>query len=586
MTVRPWENGHEILLASLAELGMPTRIVNGLPGRDVKLVGQFITMTEAEVLRIPNMGRKSLFEAKRILAQYGLYLGSDVAQWDHAEAYQERERLGWKLRRHISQSGGIKHHLHNHLEDELAALIASVEDARNAALLIKLYGFDGGKPRTLEEIGQAFSLTRERVRQLGERAKCRAVLKWRPMPRLKAAIEAIREVGPLSAAALSIKLEELRITRGPFHPDAIIEAAQFLGIKPGFSKFTAGGSTYYGLKRHRQSAEQVIAALRRETSSGGCTSIQRLALLVGLSLDDVCYVRQLLGSLSETVWLDQDHTWVMSSRATRNRLINHAQKVFCATSTISLSDLRSSLSRALRITYVPPSEVLAALIERNGLARREGDAMVCIRSMEEQRLGVNDSALLKTFRAYGSPLSREALERGCVDELGINPTSFYMHLSYSPIVTKLTTGVYALVGTHVAIGEVERIRSEYRAGRAPAEHGWNEAGELWCLLPIDRMFAHSGARTLSQYVAGLTVGLWDCIDRGGLSIGTVTVNGSFVTGLQDAIVVLAAEAGDSMLLSFNLFSRQLTVAIGGAELSDRSSAGMQDELKDTINEDD
>lgn len=586
MTVRPWENGHEILLASLAELEMPTRIIGGLEEQGITLLGQFITLTEAELLRMPNMGRKSLLEAKGILAGFGLRLGSNVKHWHQDQACRERNRLGWKLRRHVARLNGVEHAAYECLEDELAGLVASVEEPRNASLLIMLYGFDGKEPRTLEEVGQVFDLTRERVRQLSDRAKRRAALKWRPMPNLKAAIEAIRKSGPLSASASSTQLHELQITRGLLHPDAITEATQLLGIKPGFSKFQAGGYTYYGLKRHRQLAEQIIVRLRRETSSGGCTNVQRLALSIGLSLEDIGYVRRLLEGLNETVWLDQAFTWVMSSKPVRNPLVNVVYKVFCAAESINLNELRSALSRTLRITYVPPADVLATIIVRSGLARREAEMLVCTDEVDEQRLGVNDGALLNAFRTYGSPLPREELERRCVDELGINLTSFYMHLSYSPIVAKLATGVYALVGTPVAVGEVERIRSEYRTGRAATEHGWNEVGELWCRLPIDRQFAHTGGRTLPQYVAGLTAGTWDCVELAGLPLGVATVDRSFITGLRGAVAALAAEPGDSMLLSFNLLSRRLTVEIGGFEFSDRSSDRPQDQCAETANEED
>ncbi|MDP6342872.1 MAG: DNA-directed RNA polymerase subunit alpha C-terminal domain-containing protein, partial [Alphaproteobacteria bacterium] len=37
--------------------------------------------TEAEMLRTPNFGRKSLNEIKEVLAQMGLHLGMEVTEW-------------------------------------------------------------------------------------------------------------------------------------------------------------------------------------------------------------------------------------------------------------------------------------------------------------------------------------------------------------------------------------------------------------------------------------------------------------------------------------------------------------------------
>jgi DNA-directed RNA polymerase sigma subunit (sigma70/sigma32) len=47
------------------------------------------------------------------------------------------------------------------LQDVLATL-----DAREAAVVRMRYGLDGGQPRTLDEIGRAFKLSRERIRQI------------------------------------------------------------------------------------------------------------------------------------------------------------------------------------------------------------------------------------------------------------------------------------------------------------------------------------------------------------------------------------------------------------------------------------
>ncbi len=39
-------------------------------------------------------------------------------------------------------------------------------DAREAAVVRMRYGLDGGQPKTLDEIGRAFQLSRERIRQI------------------------------------------------------------------------------------------------------------------------------------------------------------------------------------------------------------------------------------------------------------------------------------------------------------------------------------------------------------------------------------------------------------------------------------
>jgi DNA-directed RNA polymerase subunit alpha len=40
-----------------------------------------VQKTEAEMLRTPNFGRKSLNEIKEVLSQMGLHLGMEVPEW-------------------------------------------------------------------------------------------------------------------------------------------------------------------------------------------------------------------------------------------------------------------------------------------------------------------------------------------------------------------------------------------------------------------------------------------------------------------------------------------------------------------------
>jgi RNA polymerase primary sigma factor len=51
------------------------------------------------------------------------------------------------------------------MRDELSELLAVLED-REREIIFKRYGLDGGKPKTLEEVGKKFGVTRERIRQL------------------------------------------------------------------------------------------------------------------------------------------------------------------------------------------------------------------------------------------------------------------------------------------------------------------------------------------------------------------------------------------------------------------------------------
>jgi RNA polymerase primary sigma factor len=60
---------------------------------------------------------------------------------------------------------------------------------RETAILGLRFGLDGAKPKTLEEIGAQFKLSRERIRQIQDEAlgKMRAQIEERESPTIEAA---------------------------------------------------------------------------------------------------------------------------------------------------------------------------------------------------------------------------------------------------------------------------------------------------------------------------------------------------------------------------------------------------------------
>ena len=52
-----------------------------LKNDNIVYIGDLIQKTEAEMLRTPNFGRKSLNEIKEVLSGMGLHLGMDVEDW-------------------------------------------------------------------------------------------------------------------------------------------------------------------------------------------------------------------------------------------------------------------------------------------------------------------------------------------------------------------------------------------------------------------------------------------------------------------------------------------------------------------------
>ncbi|PHS23163.1 MAG: DNA-directed RNA polymerase subunit alpha [Methylophaga sp.] len=77
------------LLQAIDELDLTVRSANCLKAENVYYVGDLIQRSEMELLKTPNLGKKSLTEIKDVLASKGLSLGMHLDNWPPASVEQK-----------------------------------------------------------------------------------------------------------------------------------------------------------------------------------------------------------------------------------------------------------------------------------------------------------------------------------------------------------------------------------------------------------------------------------------------------------------------------------------------------------------
>ncbi len=73
-----------VLLRPIDDLELTVRSANCLKAENIYYIGDLIQRTEVELLKTPNLGKKSLTEIKEVLAQRGLSLGMKLESWPPA----------------------------------------------------------------------------------------------------------------------------------------------------------------------------------------------------------------------------------------------------------------------------------------------------------------------------------------------------------------------------------------------------------------------------------------------------------------------------------------------------------------------
>lgn len=86
-----------ILLRPVDDLELTVRSANCLKAENIYYIGDLVQRTEVELLKTPNLGKKSLTEIKDVLASKGLSLGMRLESWPPA-SLRDDDRLNTRLR--------------------------------------------------------------------------------------------------------------------------------------------------------------------------------------------------------------------------------------------------------------------------------------------------------------------------------------------------------------------------------------------------------------------------------------------------------------------------------------------------------
>lgn len=466
------------------------------------------------------------------------------------------------------------------LQEEFDQMIDAALDARasgRTAVKLRL-GLGGEPPMTLSGAGESVGLTRERVRQLEKRFAdtIDGSKAWTPV--LDKVLKVIKNAAPGSVDDVDRLLSDKALVRGSFAIESLLSASQLFGRVTGFEYDREAGVIFRdgsGLSPRLVSSEA-----RRLTTHWGAATVDSLAAELADRGDgdvDVALLRVLLESVPNLQWLDDEKEWFWVKGTNRNRLLNQVEKIMSVAGTIGIGELREGVGRFHRMGgFRPPREVLARLCEQSGLYSRDGDLIAegpDLRPWDEVLGQTVEGRIAEALFEHGPVMRRDDLERIVVAERGVNRSSFYVYLGYSPIIARYAPGVYGLRGARVTAGEVNALIPPRVRQQRLVDHGWTADGRVWIAYKMSATAVQAGVLSVPAALEEFLSGSYLLSSDDDRPIGTLVVKGNHMWGVGPFYRRWGVEEGDHVVVTVDINQRRATVVAGGEEVLLRFQEG-------------
>lgn len=451
---------------------------------------------------------------------------------------------------------------------DLARALLGRDDKCVDSVVLRLHWSGAPTRYTLDEAGRLAGVTRERIRQLEQRAKNRLAVRRFYLPQADQAMRLLADRAPLEPCDAARLLQEYGISSAPFHPRSLLSVAAALRLTPLVQLERRKGREAVVREPISAQADKVIEVAFRQLAQVGTTNVAEVTseletLGVLVPEGEIVEVLRLYAGAEFT-----NESWFWCPGRPNCNLVTQANKMLSVVSPMNVGTLREGMKRAMRFRrssgrrreslVVPTKVALLEYFRRHPdfVATPEGVVRYGRPLDYRKELPASEQIMVRVLAETPSGvLDRPSLQDACVAR-GLNRNTFAILTTYSPILESLGYGLWKLRGRQVDPAAVEALRqlsSERPRERRVVDYGWKSDGRLWVAirLPEDptSVLPHVPSAigrylVAQEYVARTTAGT-DCgrirIYENGNSFG-------YAPFLRQA----GADEGDILLAEFDL----------------------------------
>ena len=455
------------------------------------------------------------------------------------------------------------------VEEELIEIFSPAASGRDRQIVALYYGWDGSGSHTLEQLGQRYGLSRERIRQVCVRAMKRNRGAKVFAPVLDRALAFIAERLPTRVGNLKAEFDAAGFSACSLPLETIREAAEFLSRAPKFALVSVGRRQLAVKPDCASQPRAIIQVARRAVLSYGATTISDVAAEVssqsGTKVDHAL-VEEALQALDDFEWLYRKRGWLQLESLPQYGLPKMIEKILSVTDRIEVSKLRSAIARYRRTgRKVPPARVLLEFCRRMpGVTVAAGTiASEEPRDWREVLTGV-EAGMVRVLNQHGPVMERGAFEEHCIGE-GMNRFSFNAIIMSSPVIAQYGRSVYGLLGAKVdrkLVQSLTRQKPGKSAQRVLRGFGRTEDGRVYLAYRLSKAAISGGVITVPAAMKDHLRGRFKIHTPDGEEAGTLVSKSGCAWGLGPALRSHGAVPGDHLLILFETADRTAQIHIG------------------------
>lgn len=508
-------------------------------------------VTYGELLRIKNFGKLSLLELSCVL-----------------EAYLTNSYF----------DDGIIHD--SDLATSLRECILSVyeEGTYQVDSLLDRYGWRSEPPKTLQEIGNKYNVTRERIRQIQDKFEKRMSELNPNIPLLQSAINEIHKASPILAKDAIALLRKKNYSHTPIHPGGILNACHLFDVdcKDLLLKKVKNEQVVF-TREFSVARKLILSKAKKSTSYHGAFNVEDLA--TRLENENIANIEtpnlvNILKLSNDIVFLNRE--WFYNASANRNRIYNVGKKIFSIADAVKVESLRAAVRDAFRqrsIQIVPPRNVVAEMFRKNGNFTVAGDTIVIKQKYDPKKeLAKIEHAYYELFKSqdYRAMRRREILD--VVENDGFNEYTSSLYLSWSPIINRVAIDIYCIRGKEVTSGEVQ-VAIEQRGTKDKVFYsfGWTEDRMPYLTFKMNAPSIRYGLLNIpSKAERFIKPNTYQILHSTGEVVDNFNIAGDplVMFGLRKAFTVMGVDEGDYLVVKFNTFMKTVNFEVGNRDLLD------------------